>query len=291
MATTSLSAAPGTAVRSGRSITGTPAKPCRVDYAYKWLDGMRGDASGMEVNHCDIRVSFRGVELTRKAGPVLGVARDVRIRNSSFALVAPSRIGTIPTGIQCKWGENILVENVTVTGFRTTPDPAGKVYPNGDGLGSEFCVGLTYRGVTSTDNGNGGFDDKARQVLYDHTVSERNDYGYRMWWRGAGNFTGTTMTCIDNRKSCLHLMDGGDRATTIGNAHLTVDTLIVRFTGAVTPILIAEPGTGLRVTRKCIITAVTPPAGPVAFGGTKATRILPASCMDAAGNIVFARRS
>ena len=283
-------AAPGTNVKAGRAIQGTAAKPCRSDQVYKWLDGMRGDASRMSVDGCDIRVSFRGVELTRKATPIMPVADGVTIRNSSFTLIKPTSPTAIPTGIQCKWGTRTLIDNVTVRGFKA--ERAEGVYANGDGLGSEFCVGLTYRNVTSVDNGNGGFDDKARNVLYDNTVSIGNDYGYRMWWRGPGNFVGTTMTCQDNHISCLHLMNGGKRASEIGNAEPVIDHLIVHFSkgAAITPILMAEAGTAVTI-KRCTITADEVPSAPVAFGGTKATRMLGKSCMDEAGNIIWSKAS
>ncbi|EZP73797.1 hypothetical protein BV96_01241 [Sphingomonas paucimobilis] len=277
-------AAPGTAVQKGRIVQGTAQKPCKVDYAYKWLDGMKGDATGMVVDGCDIRVSFRGIELAKPPESPLGVAKYVVVRNSTFSLVRPATPATaIPTGIQCKWGESILIENVTATGFQAVP---GKGYANGDGFGSEYCIGLTYRNVTASDNANGGFDDKAHRVLYHNTLSARNDYGYRMWWRGPGNFTGTTMTCEDNRVSCLHLMAG----TKSGAAHATIDHLVVHFAkGAkITPILIAQPGTALTVGR-CTITADETPSAPVAFGGTKASRKLGPGCMDAAGNIIWSK--
>ena len=111
-----------------------------------------------------------------------------------------------------------------------------------------------------------------------------------MWWRGPGNFVGKTMTCRDNRVSCLHLMNGGDRAAEIGNAEPVIDHLIVHFSKgvAVTPILIAEAGTSVTI-KRCSITADEAPSQPVAFGGTKARRVLDKSCMDGAGSIVWSK--
>lgn len=266
-----VSGAAGTVVSPNRVVSGRPGVPCRVDYAYKWLDGMRGDATGMQVVGCDIRVSFRGVELTRKAGP----ARDVVIRKSVFTLVRPTPVGKIPTGIQVKWAINTLIEDVVAQDFRSAP--ADGEYENGDGFASEFAVGLTYRRALARNNSNGGFYDKGRDVRYENTVSENNDFGYRMWWRNAGNFRGTTMTCRNNRSSCLQLNRG--KKPGVGAAHVEIDHLVVENDRA-TPIARMAAGTTL-IVHRCTIRQ---PGGQPFFSGMNGagpkdvSLVLDASC-------------
>ncbi|EZP69700.1 hypothetical protein BV96_03998 [Sphingomonas paucimobilis] len=267
------------AVAPGRQVIGTAQRPCDVR-SFRAFDNARADASGMQIENCRIVAGFVGINLHNKAT----VADGFILRKSSIMLKRPTEAGSVPTGVRFEWGRNILVEDVEVRGFKTAQKEG--VYPNGDGLASEFAVGLTYRNVVSRDNANGGFDDKARNVRYENTVSEENDYGYRMWWRGRGNFIGTTMTCRNNRKSCLHLMNGGRRAATIGNADVVIDMLVVDNITP-TPIAIMEKGTSLTV-KACRITA--PSAVPF-MGGEGGTVHLGPTCADAQGNIVMAAPS
>lgn len=145
----------------------------------------------------------------------------IRLRNAIGAEISnfdlrmraePQTGDQFPVGITIYAGENIVVRDGVVDGFRLAVPAGGFV--QGDGVGTEKGVkAMRIERVTARNNGDSGFDLKGDVVGRD-LVSERNGNGVKAW-----HVTSiTTLTSIDNKRA-IHLPVG---------AKLQIDRLIAR---------------------------------------------------------------
>lgn len=174
----------GQKVRSGETYTGV------------WIDARkRSGFEGTTTAPVD-GATLRTVKVTDPGSYGISFcdASNVLIEQFRITRSAPASV-SVPTGIGfgrsgCgEKGSNITIRNGVVSGFGATP-VAGK-YTNGDGIANEGgYTGFTIANVTSSNNGDGGFDLKSKNTRLDDTIAIGNGRNYRLWGSGtAGTIT------------------------------------------------------------------------------------------------------
>jgi len=148
-------------------------------------DGIRiRNAENITVRNCTI------IRHTKKAFRIGFYSRFITFEdcdtdatggNDSF----PTRSIPVGFGSDSPSGRPIIHDlrfiDCTARNNRFFPQPAGE-YWNGDGYSTERGVyNVTYSRCLSVDNHDGGWDDKAWNVLYENCIALRNKRGFRSW--------------------------------------------------------------------------------------------------------------
>lgn len=152
---------------------------------------------------------------------VNGKADGIKITNFNIAMRAvPQTNDQMPTGIALLAGRNIVLQQGSVSGFKTT---ASGGYDNGDGIAAERGVdNLIISNVDSSDNTDAGFDLKSSNTVLSGLTASRNYRNFRIW----GNASANTLTSTDPKNAHIWVGSG---------AELVIDKLVARSS---TPALI-----------------------------------------------------
>lgn len=206
---------------------------------------LSGEVTNARIGPMAVVGAFRAVE--QRDGVVNNLIIDgltasdlqrdgVRIRSangltiSNFDLkfrAAPQTGRNLPEGIALYGGGNIVIRNGVVDGFRMSPR-AG-TYLNGDGIATERGVrDAVIEDVTSSNNGDGGFDLKGTLRL-DRLTAIGNGRNFRFW----NTIKAGTLTSIDPRGASIGLAKG---------AVVVIEKLVVRQKTAA-PILVLDGAT------------------------------------------------
>ncbi|MBI1687002.1 hypothetical protein [Caulobacter hibisci] len=165
--------------------------------SYRWLDGARGDITGLRLKGFDITVERGGVRIDRNASNVV-------IRDGAFRLRQPTRGSNLPVAVEVISGSDILIENVSAHDFRME-SVAGK-YTNGDCFsGERKSSNVTLRNAQAIGCSDGGFDFKTDGLLLDDVSAEDVNFCYRIW----GQARATTLSCRNWRKGAVQVQPGG----------------------------------------------------------------------------------
>lgn len=132
-------------------------------------------------------------------------------------------------------------------------------------------TGITYRGTTSRNNSDGGYDLKSRGTVLDRTVALGNGRNYRFWGTGKGS----GLVSRNTRGADIWFTNGSD---------WTIDGITFERTdGAMSQVLAGE-GSGTLTLRHCIFKGFAP---NVSLFKGRGTLKLDESCKpDAQGHVV-----
>jgi len=183
---------------------------------------LAGEVDDATVGPASVRDAYRGIE-TRADARVRNLRirnftgqdlqRDgIRLRNVAGATIEnfrlemrdqPQQQSNLPEGITILSGQDIQIRNGSVRGFRMMP--VKDRYTNGDGIATERAVSaVVIQDVTSSDNGDAGFDLKSADTRLDRLIASNNARNFRFW----GQVDAGTLTSIDPRAAHIWLGKG-----------------------------------------------------------------------------------
>ncbi len=213
------------------------------------------NASNVTVKNCTmVRYTKRGVRVGDPSSfvTVQNCSADCNGGDDSF----PAR--AIPAGFHCESGPVHDVSFIDCTARNNRYQQSSTSYWNGDGFGSERGnYNISFLRCAAYDNHDGGFDNKADDITYEHCVAAGNSRGFRHWglngqmtncvvafnskWGGTGASYGlwvsenngdltASFTTVHNSGTAVHANSGGNAVAAILDSILSTTSATAAFT-------------------------------------------------------------
>ncbi len=265
VATKRIISAPDTngAVFFRNSATDVTIGPVEISGAYRAIE----TADGVVLR--GLRIDGLTARDLQRDGMRLRRVENGEISNFDLQMRTEPQTGKhLPEGIALYTGSSIVIRDGKVSGFRMEPATNAKTgkmtYTNGDGIATERGVdGLRIMRVTSSNNSDGGFDLKGRNIRLEDLTAIGNGKGYRIWDQvDAGR-----LASVDN-KVAVHLLAGGQAK---------IERLVARSSGP--GVVVMSEGSGSLAIGSCDLTAMAPGSVLVKRNGAGATITLGRGCI------------